>query len=688
MSRRSARVQEKQKAAQHDVDTVVSDAESSIVGLKRDRNEAEDQEYDETEEKPLKRARKSHKTSTTAEGVEPVAVKGSRRQRIPEQFRKVRGKLGMLERLAKDVPLDVIFEIFYHLDPVDLLRLSRTSKDLRNILMSKSSEAIWRFARENVEGLPPLPPDLNEPQYAHLAFESYCHVCQRKGRCENIYWSFRKRCCHGCIRSAVTTCSQNLFELRRKLSLSDVDSIIPYERVKTNCQSAHVVNYPNTTDGPPTVAKRRSLLVTDPSIDNKLVAEFEALQTDEDRAEWISRKKKERREIEEHARLCRHWHSSRLQNRTDELEDLRSERKQAILARLEEIGWLAEAEIIMKSASYPGRNAFSDHKLVKQSKKLTDHGWKNIKSELVEFLSSKKRERLAEELRRTVRSRVELVFRQYSQIKSGLDLRNPLPGIGDILTSKIIEDWIWDTPTTEDLTEEVVFSKLSEELPRIIDQWRPTAIQQTLDVMQRSVPTATAADLHLAVCCFKNKALTDLSHDRMSIWDQSYIYSSRGPWSTRNLNFNAPRSQTAEVIVKACSLDPSNATPADVLLKNPLLECVQCVGSDKRFRHLMRWPNVLAHWLGHDQIQVNPVVDNEKVATAEGSRDSSFEKLARCAHCHKSNHIWALSEHLKECHDVPAHELEASTLKITQDHWYWDPDYTLTSLGRPFQCEC
>ena len=67
-------------------------------------------------------------------------------------------------------------QIFYYLAPGDLLRLARTSNDLRGILMSKSSEIIWRAARRNVEDLPPLPLDLNEPQYAHLLFESYCHV--------------------------------------------------------------------------------------------------------------------------------------------------------------------------------------------------------------------------------------------------------------------------------------------------------------------------------------------------------------------------------------------------------------------------------------------------------------------------------------------------------------------------------
>ncbi|KAE9389345.1 hypothetical protein BT96DRAFT_835073, partial [Gymnopus androsaceus JB14] len=55
--------------------------------------------------------------------------------------------------------------------------LTCTSKDLQNILMTKSSEIIWYTAQSNVEGLPPLPDDLSEPHYAHLLFfDLYCHV--------------------------------------------------------------------------------------------------------------------------------------------------------------------------------------------------------------------------------------------------------------------------------------------------------------------------------------------------------------------------------------------------------------------------------------------------------------------------------------------------------------------------------
>ncbi|KAJ3765092.1 hypothetical protein FB446DRAFT_623413, partial [Lentinula raphanica] len=68
-------------------------------------------------------------------------------------------------------------QIFTRLEPRDLLALARTSKILREALMNRKAEGIWRVARENYDGgLPPLPTDLNEPQFARLIFDAHCHV--------------------------------------------------------------------------------------------------------------------------------------------------------------------------------------------------------------------------------------------------------------------------------------------------------------------------------------------------------------------------------------------------------------------------------------------------------------------------------------------------------------------------------
>ncbi|KAF7967257.1 hypothetical protein HWV62_35051 [Athelia sp. TMB] len=51
-----------------------------------------------------------------------------------------------------------------------------TTKALRRILMQRSAISIWKAVMGQVEGLPECPSDLNEPQFASLAFDSYCHV--------------------------------------------------------------------------------------------------------------------------------------------------------------------------------------------------------------------------------------------------------------------------------------------------------------------------------------------------------------------------------------------------------------------------------------------------------------------------------------------------------------------------------
>ncbi|KAG6839428.1 hypothetical protein C0991_002625, partial [Blastosporella zonata] len=78
------------------------------------------------------------------------------------QFKNIRGRRGALKDIV-EMPVDVLFEIFMYLNPVEVLHLSRMCKSLRRILMVKSAEFIWRQARLNLEGFPDCPEDLNEP---------------------------------------------------------------------------------------------------------------------------------------------------------------------------------------------------------------------------------------------------------------------------------------------------------------------------------------------------------------------------------------------------------------------------------------------------------------------------------------------------------------------------------------------
>lgn len=298
-----------------------------------------------------------------------------------------------------------------------------------------------------------------------------------------------------------------------------------------------------------------------------------------------------------------------------------------ILDRLAEIGWREEAEIISKQSHY-GWDEFTTHKLVKQTKKLTEYGntlalfpiqtpdvvfaqgWNSIKSELVTFLSAHKIERLAAERRRTLHERYSQLTNEISDIRSKTDLREPFPATGDISTYKIFEDLIWDTPEDQNLTGAFFREKLLEHLPSIIEEWRPAKIQELIEIMRKSVPTAGEAELHLATSVFtcKNCYAANMHYpqmfyhsccnrsppDHVSAERKPYIIFGRGSWKSQHLTLSDHGSRVVKTLVEACSLDPATTTIQDMHSANPLIECTNCFNSQSMNyydpgRAFMRW---------------------------------------------------------------------------------------------------
>ncbi|KAK7687019.1 hypothetical protein QCA50_009518 [Cerrena zonata] len=90
--------------------------------------------------------------------VEPPAVdtpSKTKRTRRDDGLRRLRKK-GSLQDLP-NMPLDIIFEVLGYLLPNDLLNLARTTKEFRNLLMSRESRRFWKTARGNIKGLPKCP---------------------------------------------------------------------------------------------------------------------------------------------------------------------------------------------------------------------------------------------------------------------------------------------------------------------------------------------------------------------------------------------------------------------------------------------------------------------------------------------------------------------------------------------------
>ncbi|KAF9067604.1 hypothetical protein BDP27DRAFT_1449015 [Rhodocollybia butyracea] len=299
----------------------------------RDNDDVQDE--DGGEKRPKKKFRRTPASKLRATNLkEDDEIIGSSattskndKNRMPEQSRKARGRLGLL---TKESPLGFqsitkTTAIFCYLEPDDLLRLARTAKELRCILMSNTSASIWRTARENVKGLPIPLNGLNEPQYAHLCYESYCHVnasehhynltvpttttvCDDED-CYRVLWTFWMRACPGCIAKmpsyyGVNNCAADkeyATYLHRDYRYKD---ILPME--EANVLQRHFIG--NT------------------QLAQRFKAEYDALTT-EDQTNWIKCKAHERCEISIHASrsLCQMWLDSKLE---PELNNIRERQKE------------------------------------------------------------------------------------------------------------------------------------------------------------------------------------------------------------------------------------------------------------------------------------------------------------------------------------------------------------------------
>ncbi|EMD38467.1 hypothetical protein CERSUDRAFT_82729 [Gelatoporia subvermispora B] len=294
-----------------------------------------------------------------------VAKNASKSNASKEKGRRAcRRTLSMLP----DMPLDILFEIFGHLHPLDVLHLARTSKALRNVLMRRSAISIWKEARSRIQDLPECPLDLSEPQYAHLLFDPHCHFCLT-ARVMTVLWACRVRCCKSCMGEHVADSSYiYTFICDVWARTLPVAKMVPMEF--------------------------RNKLVFLKRDGEALKEQIQLIGDDKDKlAEFRARKTEEVSAIETHARAVAAWQDDQVERRTVELETIRLSRMTSIMNKLSDLGYREDLDKM--SEEY--RAEFEDHPLVRQPKELTERIWNNIRQSMLAYMERVRADRLARE---------------------------------------------------------------------------------------------------------------------------------------------------------------------------------------------------------------------------------------------------------------------------------------------------
>ncbi|KAI5995363.1 hypothetical protein EDC04DRAFT_2802323 [Pisolithus marmoratus] len=358
--------------------------------------------------------------------------------------RKRARRAPLVGRLASlmEMPMDILFEIFGHLNPLDVLRLARTTKEFRRVLMHRSSRSVWIAARNNLPDLPDCPPYMSEPQFANLVFDTHCHECLAPNT-RSVDWCLARRIC--------TKCSKDCM----------VDEGYGY-----TIESAYLAV-------PSKYGKRAR-----PCYYKKDFEEFHrktaSLIDPKKREEFVAGCKARVIEMNKHGALLEAWAFRQASARSTELEQLRSARRQAIIEELAKLGWGPEIEQI------PPFDDLGSHRLVKQPTRLTPRIWTNIKPEMIKHMEDLRARRLQRERKALVLSRKQLavsILRTYKLER--LPFTNIMPEPMDFCTFPEVSAII-ELPTETEVTE-ASFADVVSQLDELILQWRTRVHDSFID---------------------------------------------------------------------------------------------------------------------------------------------------------------------------------------------------------------
>ncbi|KAK7436189.1 hypothetical protein VKT23_019265 [Stygiomarasmius scandens] len=555
----------------------------------------------------------------------------------PSKVRRNVARRGKLY-LFLDMPLDIVYEILGHLEPLDILRLARTSRDLRSFLMIRERSSIWRTARSNV-GLPSPPDSMSEPAFANLVFDGYCHKCECNMRqTENILWAFSLRLCNGC-RSKEFRPSWGMFQLLDVTSQQVMlHGCLPAERGIYYMESMvmdHVAEY------------------------KRLVGDAEKLDI------YLAERMSLTMARQERVNVYEAWMKTREQERIQDREKLRERRQKAILRKLSELGWQEEIDNLSP------RSDFHSCPLVREPKEFTDRVWIRIKDPIIELMEQIKAVRMRQVV---YRNRYEVLRRMYPVYCNQQHPGIILPSLADIINLPSIKQ-IAELPSeagSTSLPSDNIFEFLSTELADISRAWYDEKCAELVSIAAREVPGFKLEDLFLATTVFKcTRAKCDtrlltfplvLTHPCTSSYcfkrsnlkglrgDQRWFGSS--PWNQGGdrIVYDSDGSQIIRAFVETMKLDPDIVTVNDMNEFCVIVECLTCGRDVYRGHKFMFWMHALNHgrrhpnstWSFKISTTVN-VTENEAFLKAEnkaiitnGSAPLA-RKLFGCVQCSNSS---------------------------------------------------
>ncbi|KAI0267132.1 hypothetical protein BC834DRAFT_1040925 [Gloeopeniophorella convolvens] len=302
--------------------------------------------------------------------------------------RRVRGRLSELPSM----PLDILYEIFAHLPPADLISLARVNKSFRRVLMSRGSSFLWKESYELVPDVPPCPEDMTEPAWAHLLFGgSYCYTCGAKS-VHKVIFALRRRACRSCMKAHFLCPSVENYPHSEFVPAVISNSGITPHTGRNWCREHWWDEDFNSFEAELSALKNRSHDADGLPIDVEAAV-----------ADFLEERRKQVAARNVHALLCISWENSRSAERRVELSAIKQKRFEDIKSRLLKLGHSSEDIWSIRR-----------HREVHCSKPMSSRVWQRIEGALIAEVEKARNSRLERERARRSQKRAEVVLAEYS----------------------------------------------------------------------------------------------------------------------------------------------------------------------------------------------------------------------------------------------------------------------------------
>ncbi|KAI9454591.1 hypothetical protein HD554DRAFT_2031241 [Boletus coccyginus] len=478
-----------------------------------------------------------------ATAVTPSRTKKRRVDGTESSKKQRRGKPGELCQLN----LDVLFLLAAYVHPLDLLNLARTCKSLRELLMDKASEFVWKTARGQVRGLPDCPADMTEPEYANLVFYSRCHV---------------------------RTCTDS----STRLNCSEVLSRLQRRTVGLNVCFSITIEFTSVT-------RLRSFSSCPDIILQNSVLPTENLTVDEE-GKWVDKEQLESF-IEEY-------------NRSSDKERFLNDRQElcfAIQQRLKQHGYGPEIEHFGHYAIRQPRASF-----FKTSRPLTDKEWARMWPEWFEIMSDFRSQRMDKTVYQPRRNLLVTEYNSYvTSPSSNAPSFDLLPHVIELGCFPPFRDII-KAPEGTDMSEKP-FESAFAQLPVLVDEWRKQLDAELAELVEipsqlsrKGASSGRAVSSSSETLMESFQAPTDKLHLACAVfttfhpvtWYPDVFFSmlhhldpihGKEGWEREmpiQDRFSVKYIEDAPYIVRACGLDPNVATVEDMDRRDARLKCLSC----------------------------------------------------------------------------------------------------------------